>query len=257
MSDTIEVGHIPADDPKEPINEIAGIPVNVFEEPIFEALDKFAGRTHQKIFFDGINEGIKLVLAPEDVPYSARADIKVEHKIDGRITEAGNLAIIAFAPGDGTGDELTYSLSDIDTGSYPREAKVVPTSKVGVNSEVHLPISSHVAHHPLMGWVIHSNNLHVLEFRPNKPHRLAKIGELGYSPEIFNARQGWFSYATFTTGHYNLLGNHSVNGERFGDPQAIYNPWDRYVQIAGFLALTDEMAAQHFSIFDRLGANHT
>jgi len=236
--------------------EIAGFPLQELELPIFRSLEWFSSssysfRSGTQVVFDGAREAAKLELV-DNGRYSAWSEVPVIH-IDGpKSVEVGMLQIVAFAPGDGTGSETTYSLDDIDTGNYPRTARVVPKDKPAVGAEIHLSLVSQRVGEKYREPILLSGNLDVLGFKPDKPKRLTKILEVGDDERDFRLSYGGKFPASFVTGFYNCLGTPAATGERFGETTAVYNPWKDRIQVAGFLALSHKMAVEHFSIFKAL-----
>src|SRR5262245_9567092 len=104
--------------------EILGVPLVTFAGPIEAALTKYSDIAAEAeadgVAFD-IDTAMNLSLTP-DKPYSALSASPMRYC--GEI--AGTLYVIAFKPGDGTGDENSYELRDLDVGGYPNQAAIVP-----------------------------------------------------------------------------------------------------------------------------------
>jgi len=209
---------------------------------IHSALDGYQQLTNGKVKFN-LNAAAHLNQTPEK-PYTARSTSLVEHLGE----TAGNLTIIVFDEDDATGNESDYELREIlPGGNYPLIPKVVPRKKDGIRSEAHLPIATLLANRDP---AVFANSLDLIGVDNNG--RLTQLACLGQDPKVlFDAYHGGRPHlspaATLTTGF------NPYNGERFGDPHAVYNK-QPFVQIAGFLALTDDMAAEHASMFSLLGA---
>lgn len=89
----------------EKSQELAGISLSRFIDPVRESLKRYENNSHGFLMFDAEKAG-KLELTP-DKPNSARTATPVNYLND----YIGTLYVIAFRPGDGTGDEKTYSLA--------------------------------------------------------------------------------------------------------------------------------------------------
>lgn len=225
------------------MSQISGIELATIAEPIRPALQKYSEQTDGAVTFD-IDAAAVLELTP-DKPNSARSATPVRHL--GEI--AGTLYVIVFDMEDGTGDEKTFKLQDsMLGGNYPLESKIVPRSKAGIHSEAHLAIASlypYSDEDPVM----FANNLDLVTLTDQ--HRLRQLGYLGQS--LYDLSKASVSgteldpTVTLTTGYS------SESGERFGDPHAVYNK-RLTVQVAAFLAVTDEMAAEHGQMLQSLGA---
>lgn len=219
--------------------EVAGIDLKTFQEPIHDALKTFQEISDERVVFD-LDEASKLGLTPEK-PNSARSVTAVSH-----LGEAvGNLYVIAFGPHDGTGDESTHSLYGIGDipKRLPREPKIVPRAKTGTHSEICLPLVSQMRGSRIFDPVMFAMNLDVIGF--DDAYNLKQIGTLndGYSAKFVDTLMfnwGVEPYARLTTGY-------DREAKRFGDPHAIYNGYGNVVQVAGFLAISDEIADNHAS----------
>src|SRR5579862_9109029 len=112
------------------MSEVAGINLKNLEEPIRGALTAYEEESGGQLLFD-LDAASILTLTP-DKPNSARSRSVVQF----RRKTIGDLYVIAFKPGDGTGDEKSYSLDQLVTPvDLPQEAKVVPRDKTGVATE--------------------------------------------------------------------------------------------------------------------------
>ncbi len=242
--------------------EVSGVPIAVFEDYIHMALREYTRVSDGRVTFDDHEHAANLELTP-DKPNSARSSIAVRHL--GEV--AGTLYVIAFAPGDGTGDESAFKLADIDTGSRPHETKVVPRSKATTHSEVHLTIASKEIELPNEHPKLHGGGLEVLGLEETegalKLVRVAEVGESQFSlntrvEAIASGRRSRFANiqprASLTVGYYGANSNNGVGGERFADPHAVYNPSETTVQVCGFIAIAPEMAPKHLEVLGLLGA---
>ena len=211
--------------------EVAGIPLSRLEAPIHSAISIYQRVTNNRIAFDA-NIACRLVPTP-DKPNSARSESKVFY--DGGLP--GILYVIAFKPGDGTGSEATHKLEDLEIEApYPRETKVIPRSKEGIHSEVHLTVLRHGIDDVHAYPELFQGNLDELTIDGKTIRKTYEIGQARDEDIII-------SVATLTTGYYQ-------NGERFGDPHAIYNSIPNYLQVCAFLAVANGIQSGYLEKLD-------
>lgn len=221
--------------------EIEGISLKTLKEPIYEVLRAYQDRTNGALEFqlepdDEGKDASDLTLTP-DKPNTARSATPVIHLGE----KIGDLYVIAFKPYDGTGDTKTFSLDKLTVdGPYPRLDKVVPRSKGGTHHEGHMTIVSHNVDDVHADPVRFAGAYDPLGL---DGHLIKKIGELGQSATV-----GEDELSPLTT---LTVGYRQDTGERFGDPHAVYNP-NRTVQVAGFLAISDEVHKKYPSLLDSL-----
>lgn len=226
--------------------EVAGIDLTTFEEPIREALQHYENVSGTLEF--NLDAAPKLELTP-DKPNSARSATVVKHLGE----TMGTLYVIAFAPKDGTGDEKTYSVNQIlgKPKWLPLEPKAMPRSKAGIHSEIHLPLASQFAEIKTDEPTLFAGNLSLIGI--DQRWHLRLIGELGQGPTLFtNALE--FARPALEPVIRLTAGTNETLDHRIGDPHAVYNDHPQVVQVAGFLAVTDEMAPKHGSLAEELGA---
>lgn len=225
--------------------EVAGVALEDLRTPIHDALRTYQTLSDGSLQFD-LDSAPNLELTP-DKPNSARSATDVQHLGE----TVGKLYVIAFAPYDGTGDESTYSLEGVYLAKgLPQAIKVVPRSKRGIDSELHFALAGQFTETqgdpvPLVG------HLDILGFQDDG--YVGAIGRAGLGLHAFvNALE---SGRTTEEPVVSLtVGKDYVHEQRTGDPHAIYNSFAGVMQVAGFLAITDEMAARHGSLVDELGA---
>lgn len=209
------------------MSEISGIKLKSLETPIHDALAKYQDQTGGALAFELDKAGI-LIPTPEK-PNSARSTTEVTHNGE----KVGDLYVIAFKPQDGTGDENTFGLDNLIVPlRYPKLPKIVPRSKAGTHQEAHMALVSQYiddvhADQELFGGAY---DLIGLDGR-----FIRKIGELGHAVSL--EPEDLTPITTLTVGY-------RPNGKRFGDPHAVYNPRET-VQVAGFLAISDEEYEKH------------
>jgi hypothetical protein len=225
--------------------EVAGVNLTTFEEPIHDALAAYQALTDGRVAFD-LDNAPKLELTPEK-PSSARSATAVTHLGE----TAGTLFVIAFAPFDGTGDESAIFKSQVR--AWPEwlgsvKPKVIPRSKARIHSEIQLPLLSQ--YKDMVGDpALFANHLCLMGI--TNWGRLYQMGQLGQSLRDFmNAQQSGLRlepearYTTTTDERYG----------RIGDPHAVYNHLSNSVQVAGFVAISDEMAPKHGNLGTELQA---
>ena len=231
--------------------EIAGVPATKFQAPIIDALRTYerlveGGPARAGINFPDLEEAAKLKRIPGK-PYSARAGAKVHY---GKKV-VGDLVVVAFAPGEGSGDESSYKADDLDFDEYPAVPQIIPRSKEGVVAETHLTLVSALAGekdsiYPGFG------NLSLMGLMGDRIVKLAELGQevpSGEMPENPDLR------ATMTVGRHELLEDGVRSGDRFGDPHAIYNDWSNMVQICAFFAFDQEHRANGIKALKAVGAS--
>lgn len=225
--------------------EVAGISLESLEGPIRTALAEYSEITNGGVRFN-TDQAAKLELTPEK-SNSARSITDVTH--NGII--ATKLYVIAFGPQDGTGDESTYRLEDIDRGWYPQTPRVVPRSHPNIAAEAHLTIASRLIDEPNSDPVLFAGNLTLLSLVDRKITEVARLGQntRHFTHSVWDAETA-APHATLTEGYW----EGRTQQERFGDPRAVYNSWSQLVQVCGFIAVTPELAAKHDDIFEQLDA---
>lgn len=152
-------------------------------------------------------------------PNSARAETDV---FDHRELRIGRLIVIAFQPGDGTGDEKSgHTVEELTfPAPYLPLTPLVPREKGVIHSEVIMPILAQILDGtpddgtPRFGEF--ALDLLGLDSSGNTLERIAKIGGKGI---------------TYTTGW--------KDGKRFGNPHAVYNSSED-LQVAAFFGITDD-----------------
>lgn len=159
---------------------------------------------------------------------------------------AGKLTVIAFAPGDGTGDTGTYPLHSIDTAEFPHKSKIIPRSKVAVHTEGHLAIATWPIDEPQAYPALFAGNQLLLGLHRQ---RVITEGGLGQHRTHFQALLAGGELgvptATYTVGY-------DREGERYADPHSVYNPHPEALQVCGFLAIAPEAAELHQQLFQEL-----
>lgn len=208
--------------------EIMGVPLSRLEDPIHSAVSIYQRTVADNVLIFDADKACRLTLTP-DKPNSARSESDVYF----RRQLLGTLFVIAFKPGDGTGSEVTHKLGDLRVEPpYPRETKVVPRSKEGVHSEAHLTILRYGLENAHAYPELFQGTLDELTLDGGIVRKTHEVGQAIDENIIVPV-------ATLTTGYRNRAGY--PNGERFGDPHAIYNSIRDYLQVCAFLAISDEI----------------
>lgn len=211
--------------------EVAGIPLSRLEVPIWIALKSYQDITDGKLRFE-VAKACKLIQTPGKAN-SARSATDVT-LIDtyNRAQIISKLYVIAFKPGDGTGDTTTYKMGDLDVdGPYPNTERVIPRSKKDIRYETHLTVVAHKIDDSHAEPELFKGTFDLLGL---KGKTVLKKGELGQSGE----KKAAYPKTTFTLGY--------VDGQRFGDPHAVYSAIPDSLQVCAFIALTEEMDAKLF-----------
>lgn len=214
--------------------EVAGITLEQLEEPIQEALKQYEAVSEGRLAFD-IEDAATLTPTP-DKPNSARSATDAKFKGE----TVGKLFVIAFKPEDGTGDESGYKLDDLADESGKHTVKRVPRNKTGVHSEGHLTVLTKQLEEPNKDPELFAGTFDLLGLDGKT---IRKIGELGQKTTVTTEELEPFT--TLTVGY-------KQDGERFGDPHAVYSPLPETLQVCAFLAISDEMYESHPEILTGL-----
>jgi hypothetical protein len=225
--------------------EVAGIPLNDFRDPLEAAFRDFADARNDDRFQVDSQTAIELELTP-DKPYAARSEATVRFEDE----PVGTLHVIAFAPKNGTGNESTFKLGDVDPGKYPHEVKILPRSKTGVAKEVHIPLITRRTEDPNADFLQYAGNLSLLGV---KDGTVVKIGEVGQREELFTgivaANVDALPWQSLTVGYVKGTAGHE---KRFGDPHSVYNDHPDVVQVCGFIAISDSHTSQQLHMVNNL-----
>jgi len=226
-------------------NTVGSVPLKRLQTPVHDGLQGYEQLSNGAVVFDR-HAAVDLQLTP-DKPNSARSTSDVKHR--GEVV--GKLVVIVFAPGDGSGDESTFRLTDITKfNGYPKEPKIVPRAKRGIHSEIHLTLASHDLGRHDNEPTLYAGNLDLVGFGRSEELRL--LGELGQGrgrfTEICVIGTSAKPTATLTVGHW------AHSDFRFGDPHSVYNALPKDMQICGFLALSQEMVLEHPELITELRA---
>ena len=232
---------------------VAGIALSNLKDPAQAALQAYVERTDGQITFD-LDQAVSLTTG-QGHTHAAHSNSPMRHR--GEIV--GNLHLVALAPTGGTGSGQIRGPGNLQTPGRPNQARIIPQAMTGTHTEVHLTIASFPVDAPTnTDPLLFAGNLELLT--PDHLRRKVKrIGYLGQGEKEFDALVSSPTLTaeptvTFTTGYTALRDEFQLEGTRFGDPHAVYNAQGRYVQLCGFLALSDHNAAEHFDMFKQLGA---
>lgn len=234
--------------------EVAGIPLRDLKEATHVALDMYQHISNGEVQFD-MRQAVQLELTP-DKPNSARSDTPVKHL--GEV--AGTLFVIAFAPDDGTGDYNSFPAGTLNTGKYPVDSKYSPRKKAGAHSEAHISLVSKLVDAPAQDPELFAGHLDVLGVVTNPMGgTITRLGHVGQDAQAYKRTMEQALPArpnvTLTTGYRGVLDTiEGRTGDRFGDPHAILNNTPNTVQVAGFIAISPEMASRHLDALRSLGA---
>lgn len=224
------------------MNSVAGIPLESFEVPIRSSLRQYSDMTDGHVQFDA-HRAAQLELTLEG-PNSARSVTPVVY--DGE--EVASLFVIAFAPGDSTGQRTSTPITTREYVSYEAGAAILPQSKNAELAEAHLTIATASQERPHSDPILFAGNLSLMGMDEDK---ISQIGILGQQDHRFVGaayrRNRPVPTATLTTGS-------SISGERFGDPHCVYNDWKSLVQICGFVAIGRDAPREHLNVLRLLRA---
>ena len=180
-----------------------------------------------------------LYLTPEK-PYTARTEITV----DWFNEPVGIIYALAFAPGDATGDDKTYSLDQLEIPERLKfdetPWKILPRKKDCL-AEVMIGFGS-VYDDTFYDSIISLEELGVDDVK--NPKSIKKLNDLGMSKEHYEMLIGKVDQS-FVEGNSPCLDmtvGYTRYGKRFGDPHTIYSNRDLpdAIQLVGFYAVEDE-----------------
>ena len=170
-------------------------------------------------------------------PYSARTEGPVIYHGNN----IGDMTVIVLRPGDGTGDDKTFKLDELEIPEHLRfdekPERVLPRSKSKVQYELFFPFFS---------WS--ETRFHIfaasLEEITVKDGRIEKAWDLGLNPDAY--KRVIEKNITGVPPQVYLTTGYRQDGKRFGDPHAIYHgiphavhhgiDLDMY-QVVGFLGI--------------------
>lgn len=115
----------------------------------------------------------------------------------------------------------------------------MPRSKAGTYAEGLLTIASSLTESPQVDPVIFANRLTLLGL--DEYGTISKLADLGKMSRSAGP-------TTVLT-----VGTHKYNGERFGDPHAVFNNYNDAVQVCGFVAVAQE-AKDQMGLLEALNA---
>lgn len=219
---------------------IEGVKLASLQGPIQAAVTEYEQRSDGRFKFDS-EAASQLQLTPEK-SNSARSVSAVSYL--GQ--EIGDMYVIAFKPGDGTGDESAHKLDDlVISGRYPRAAKIVPRAKTGIHSEVHMNLVTQKISDAHSEPELFNGTYDLVGLKRNLVER---IGILGVETPVVPSDERQPA-ATLTVGYQS--GGDTMT-ERFGDPHAIYSSAPETIQVCAFLAVKNEVHAAFPGVLRRL-----
>jgi hypothetical protein len=217
--------------------EITGLSLTKFEEPIWDALEEYEAISEGRLELAHM-DATHLKLTP-DKPYSARSQTPVRFDRE----YIGDMYVIAFSPYDGTGDEETLRLGKTSVDQrLPQQPKIMPRSKAGIHSEGLLTLAQANVDFPADDPDLFEGSFELIGLKDDE---VTEVGHLGHISHLF--RLASRPSVTYTVGR-------DQDGERFGDPHAVYSALDNVVQVCGFLAVTNEVAKKHPTVLESLNA---
>lgn len=179
--------------------------------------------------------------------YTARTIVPVSFDGD----RVGDLYVLLFKPGDGTGDEGTYKLSEIDARNVTQQLDKQPGKEI-VPRKKHCPTEIFFPFGSAFENQMHDGVVHMELLTLDDSNFVKKEYNLGLDYEKFiellRGKQSIGPYVQFTTG-YHQYDNVSI---RFGDPHSVYFPpvTAGVIQMAGFLEL--DFGTELFKLFKDL-----
>lgn len=219
--------------------EVAGIELGSFEVPIETALPIYSEATGGSLEFD-VEAAKKLDGSAGMVAYSAKSASPALYLGE----EVGKLIVVAFAPGDGMGDAISFPNAEgpelskrLDLGSPP----VIPMSKPHTILELMFNVSSHRVDAPDSEPLMFANDLELLGLKKQSGHssRIGKVDTLGDTIQLGEALAGISDAEPQVSTIVDML----ENGRGEHDPSAVFNPYRDIVQVGAFLAISDSVPA--------------
>jgi hypothetical protein len=218
------------------MSEVAGIELDGLAAPLHDALAAYQELGEGR-FRLNLDEAVRLALTP-DKPNSARSATAVTTGESDE--ELAKLYVIAFKPGDATGDESGRSLHSLTVASpYPVEPKIVPRNKTGIHHEVLLTLLCQSLASPQADPEPFAGTFHMLGI---ERALVKKVGELGHP--LDRPAGAHSPLATYTVGQRRARGQ-GRKIERFGDPHAVYSAVPDALQICAFLAISHDVQVEY------------
>jgi hypothetical protein len=221
------------------MSEVSASQLKQLRDPIRAALWQYAEMVDHRLTID-MAAASRLAFVPEKPNTTARATSRAKYAGQA----LGEFVVIAFSPGDGTGNEDMHRLTDLEHDGYPDEARIVPRPKTTTHSEGHLTILSMPADARNAEPVLYAGSLDLLGVSDGA---IKKIAALGQSPEAYEASMGTLEaepLVTATVGfsggrgerdaRYGRLAYEEKPRNRFGDPHAVFNATED-LQVCAFL----------------------
>ncbi len=213
--------------------EVAGIELADLRDPLYWALLVYQGMGEDRLTLD--RAAASQLTPTPDKPNSARSATPVLY--DGE--KVGDLYVIAFKPGDGTGDEKTFSLGALQVAAgLPRKPKVVPRAKAA-HSEAMLTLLTHPIDIDGIHPTLFAGRFELLSLDGDLVRPFGRLGWLGAAGERP------MPTSTFTVGY-------DTEGKRFGDPHAIFSSLPDAVQVCAFFAVDEAVIKAYPGIFESL-----
>ncbi len=210
--------------------EFKNFNLDKFRKPLEESLRKYENFFGEKLTFNNFPD----FYLTSEKPNFARTAILVSY--NQRMI--GEMCVIAFLQGDGTGDSKTYKLNELiipkEMEYSKKQERILPGAKKGIVCEGYFPLFSI---NKSGREILNAGCLEELTIKKDSleiaPAWHLGQGEEKYiqalnfglekSPEVF-----------FTTGK-------DSQGNRFGDPHSIYYKIkEEAIQVAGFLSIKNE-----------------
>lgn len=202
--------------------KIGGVPLTEVQDQVAYALRSYEDVTDNAAWFH-IAGAVELALTPNK-PNTARSQSSIRF---GR--HAVTFFVIAFMPGDGTGDETAHKLDSLrSTQPYPATTSVVPRDKSATERELHLAIASF---QPGSTAKTFAGCLDLIGL-DNSGTGLRRLGSLGQTREQFASIMRGHNNAD-PTATYTLW---RVGDRTFGGEHAVYNDTG-VLQVCGFASI--------------------
>lgn len=217
--------------------------LNAISNLLSKRLSSESVRLPEGVTFGDINQPFYLTL---DKPNTARTTIPVYYND----SPAGNIYVILFKPGDGTGDTKTYKTGMLDIPEdlkskdslFRNESKKILPRKKICAMEIFIPFFS------IKGDLIYSGLASLEELTVDdvkNPTKVVRAYNLGRDKEaykgILKMHPTASGYGARNSWDMQLTAGCKRDGSRFGDPHSvIHNVDEKVIQVVGFLSIEEK-----------------
>lgn len=202
-----------------------------FRDPVRDALTAVIDKTDGKLTFN--LEKASVLEPTPDKPNTARSEVKADY---GGIV-VSKMVVVVFAPRDGTGSEDAengMTVQNLEFGlDMPVDGRCIPRFKLekGIHREIALglcALDSGTDAEP----ALFANHLQLLTIDPQHPDMVVNGHYLGQPERDMHTSVHYGRDAKLVS---NFTCGENANGQRFGDPHAVFNQSPSIWQVAAFM----------------------